>query len=221
MRRTVLVLVALGFPTLAACNAGAARPAATSAPTAIPPTATAQPSSPIPTATPQPSPSAAAGWQQFSSASAHLSFRYPQTWPLAECTPGTVYSWGTYQGSDDVVFTGPAGDSGTSCPAESESPQLVIDSSPGAHPPSPSAAPGCGGQDGGTTAATAGGVTGTKTVTTYPNGYQHCIGGDRTKTVEWSFVANARTYTITFFDLTSGADISNDVDLVVSSLQFS
>ena len=221
MRLSVLVLVTIGLPALAGCGAAATAPPPTSASATIRPATTAQPSSAPATTTPHPSPDVAPGWQQFSSASGHLSFRYPATWPIAECVPATVYSWGTYTRPDDVVYSGPEGDSGTSCPAESESPQFVIDSAPGTQPPSPSAAPGCGGQDGGTTPAMVDGVTGTKTVTTYPNGYQECIGGDRSKAVTWFFATESRTYTITFVDLTSGADISNDVEVVVASLRFS
>jgi hypothetical protein len=176
------------------------------------------------TPTVAPTPTVPAGWTRHVSTSGILSFSYDPAWNLAECDPGVRYSGFTATGPQTTIFLGlPAQQQFRECPEENESPQILIESTPGGVPsesgPSPLV---CAGPAQSTsTTVDVHGVSGTREEWHYTGPY-HCITAAAISEVEYGFGANLRIYD---FDYTyregDATDLTSEFDqLVMDTLTF-
>jgi hypothetical protein len=212
VKGSLLGVVTIAVAILSGCAAAA--PVASVTPTAA---VTAAPSS-------TPTPRYPADWTRHVSQSAVLSFSYDPAWNLAECDPGVQYSGFTATGPQTTIFLGPpAQQQFRACPEEDESPQILIESTPGTPPSSaPSPFPCAGTAQSATTRVAVQGVSGVREEWHYTGTYR-CIGAAAVSEIEYVFGANGRIYD---FDYTyrqgDATNLSTEFDqLVMGTVTFS
>lgn len=220
-----LRLFLIGAGTIAAvvlsgCSStGGTAPAIPTASVATTPTVT---STPEPST--NPTPTVPAGWTGHVSTSGVLSFSYDPAWNLAECDPGVQYSGFTATGPQTTIFLGlPAQQQFQECPEEDESPQIVIESTPGGVPTESSPTPFvCAGPAQSTsTTLDVHGVSGVREEWRYTGSYQ-CIGVAVMTEIEYVFGANGRIYDFDYSHRQGDAtDLSSEFDeLVMNTVTF-
>ena len=97
----------------------------------------------------------------------------------------------------------------------------LINSMPNTQTPNATPGPtGCGGLARSATSMTVNGITGSRLVVNYPNGYQGCIGGAIVHEVWYTFTTGGRTYALDYaYRQGDAKDLTSEFDLMVQSVR--